>query len=108
MKSLVRIGFSVSLSILIGTSALVGCSSKKSESGDENGLSEADLAAQREGRFGSGSIPTAEGEGLFKDIYFESFCKKGNIKIKCLSFPDACRNLQVIHQGNIYFFQGFR
>lgn len=48
----------------------ISCSSKKS-SGDENGLSEADLAAEREGRFGSGSIPLAEGEGMFKDIYFD-------------------------------------
>lgn len=71
MKSLLRITLSLSLALLISSSALTGCSSKKSGSGDENGLSEADLAAQREGRFGSGSIPTAEGEGLFKDVYFE-------------------------------------
>lgn len=71
MKSLVRIGFSLSLALLFSTTTLIGCSSKKSGSGDENGLSEEDLAAQREGRFGSGNIPTAEGEGLFKDVYFE-------------------------------------
>ena len=71
MKSLVRICFSLSLALLVSSSVLIGCSTKKSGEGDENGLSEADLAAQREGRFGSGSIPTAEGEGLFRDIYFE-------------------------------------
>jgi peptidoglycan-associated lipoprotein len=46
-----------------------GCSSKKA--GDDlGGLSESDLAAQREGRYGEGSIPMAEGSGLFKDINF--------------------------------------
>ncbi len=45
-----------------------GCSWFGSGSGD--GLSESELAAQREGRFGSGSIPTAEGEGMFRDIHF--------------------------------------
>lgn len=51
-----------------------GCSSKNSGSADGDGdgsISESDLDAQREGRFGSGSIPTAEGEGLFKDIHFD-------------------------------------
>lgn len=71
MKSFFRVCFSVSLAILISSTTLIGCSSKKTGDGDTNGLSEEDLAAQREGRFGSGSIPTAEGEGLFKDIYFE-------------------------------------
>ncbi len=50
--------------------ATVSCSSKK-KAGDEDGLSEADLAAERDARFGSGSIPLAEGEGMFKDIYFD-------------------------------------
>ncbi len=48
---------------------LVGCSSKKTD-GELNGLSEADLNAQREGRYGEGSIPMAEGDGMFKDISF--------------------------------------
>lgn len=55
-----------------------GCSSTSdgAKDGDLNGssdssLSEADLAAQREGRFGSGSIPTAEGEGMFRDVHFD-------------------------------------
>lgn len=49
-----------------------GCSWFSSGSGDaeEGALSESDLAAQREGRFGSGNIPTAEGEGMFRDIHF--------------------------------------
>jgi peptidoglycan-associated lipoprotein len=49
-----------------------GCSWFSSGSGDaeDGGLSEADLAAQREGRFGSGNIPTAEGSGMFRDIHF--------------------------------------
>jgi peptidoglycan-associated lipoprotein len=57
--------------VLLCLFALAACSSKSKVSDDESGLSEADLAAQREGRFGSGSIPMAEGEGMFKDIYFD-------------------------------------
>lgn len=50
-----------------------GCSWFKSNKadGEGNGLSEADLNAQREGRFGSGGIPIAEGEGMFRDIHFD-------------------------------------
>ena len=45
---------------------------KKGEgAGDGSGLSEADLNAQREGRFAGGSIPLAEGEGMFRDVHFE-------------------------------------
>lgn len=49
------------------------CSAKKGTGadGDASDLSESDLNAQREGRFGSGSIPTAEGEGVFRDISFD-------------------------------------
>ena len=59
-------------SLLFLSVCSTGCSWFSSGSGDaENGeLSEADLAAQREGRFGAGNIPTAEGEGLFRDIHF--------------------------------------
>ncbi len=35
-----------------------------------DGLSESDLNAQREARYGSGAIPFAEGEGVFRDIPF--------------------------------------
>jgi peptidoglycan-associated lipoprotein len=48
---------------------LSGCSWFSSGSGDGE-LSESELEAQREGRFGSGSIPSAEGEGMFHDIHF--------------------------------------
>lgn len=34
-------------------------------------LSEAELDAAREGRFGEGTIPMAEGEGPFRDVNFE-------------------------------------
>lgn len=70
MKTLKSLIFS---SIVIASvTGLAGCSWFSSGSGetDENGLSEADLAAQREGRFGAGNIPTAEGDGLFRDIHF--------------------------------------
>jgi peptidoglycan-associated lipoprotein len=58
---------------LVLLSASVGCSwFKKKGAGDEGSeLSEADLDAQREGRFGSGSIPSAEGEGIFRDVHFD-------------------------------------
>jgi len=51
-----------------------GCSTKGKGTGlgaEGEGLSEADLNAQREARFGSGGIPTAEGEGVFRDIHFD-------------------------------------
>ncbi len=57
---------------LVITLSASGCSWFSSGSGDaeEGTLSESDLAAQREGRFGSGNIPTAEGEGMFRDVHF--------------------------------------
>ena len=59
-------------SILALTFTSTGCSWFGSGSGEseDGALSESDLAAQREGRFGAGNIPTAEGEGLFRDIHF--------------------------------------
>lgn len=72
MKQLARIGLVVLFSLSLVFS--FGCSSKGSgqgEGSDGSGLSEADLNAQREGRFGSGTIPTAEGSGLFRDIPFD-------------------------------------
>ena len=54
------------------SSSLTGCSWFSSGSGDseDSVLSESDLAAQREGRFGAGNIPTAEGDGMFRDVHF--------------------------------------
>lgn len=62
--------------VLISCLVLSGCSmfgggKKAGEGGDGQGLSEADLNAQREGRFAGGSIPLAEGEGAFRDIMFD-------------------------------------
>ena len=51
------------LFVLSVTSA-TGCSWFGSGSEEEGELSESDLAAQREGRFGSGNIPTAEGDEI--------------------------------------------
>ena len=48
----------------------IGCSSTGSGDGTQNGLSEADLAAQQNARYRDGAIPLAEGEGMFKDIRF--------------------------------------
>ena len=62
----------LALILLAGLVACLGCSTKGGgKEGLNGGLSEADLNAQREGRFGSGGIPTAEGEGIFRDISFE-------------------------------------
>lgn len=59
--------YTLALTSLLGAS---GCSWFSSGSGDGEGLSESELEAQREGRFGSGGIPSAEGEGMFHDIHF--------------------------------------
>ena len=70
MKTLKSLTFSLLLAATI--TSMSGCSWFKSSSsdGDESGLTESDLAAQREGRFGAGNIPTAEGDGMFRDISF--------------------------------------
>jgi peptidoglycan-associated lipoprotein len=50
---------------------LFGSGKKKGNKyGEEPTLSETDLEAQREARFGTGTIPTPEGEGLFRDVHF--------------------------------------
>lgn len=63
---------------------LTGCSSKKGlgqgggeltgdaqGTGSDGSMSEYDLATQQEARFGDGSIPTAEGGGMFRDVFFD-------------------------------------
>ncbi len=61
---------------LLACFLFTACSSKKDsgkrpdELGLNGGLSEADLNAQREGRYAGAGIPTAEGEGPFRDIHF--------------------------------------
>lgn len=63
--------FSAALLVMVAAS---GCWNKSSGSADGEGdgsISESDLDAQREGRFGSGSIPSAEGDGMFRDIRFD-------------------------------------
>jgi len=68
----IRVPSFVFCSLLALASTQTGCSWFGSGSGEseDGALSESDLAAQREGRFGAGNIPTAEGEGLFRDIHF--------------------------------------
>ena len=63
-KSWIRIFF---LCLVLLASA---CSSKKVIGPDGQEISEEDLAAQTASRFGEGEIPTAEGEGPFRDIHF--------------------------------------
>jgi peptidoglycan-associated lipoprotein len=84
-----------------------GCSWFSSGSGDaeDGALSEADLAAQREGRFGAGNIPTAEGSGIFRDIHFgfDSYAIEGATRndleanFKTLSEQ---RDLRVVLEGH--------
>lgn len=60
----------IALTLLL---ALSGCSMFGSgkKSGQDGGLSEADLNAQREARFAEGGLPTAEGGGIFRDVHFD-------------------------------------
>jgi peptidoglycan-associated lipoprotein len=72
-------------SLLIIGPTLIGCSSKKGLGqgsgemvgdmpgavGQDGSMSEYDLATQQEARFGDGSIPTAEGGGMFRDVFFD-------------------------------------
>jgi peptidoglycan-associated lipoprotein len=60
---------SLLVALTVGSGALTGCSWFGGSS-DSSGVSDADLAAAHEARFGDGSIPTAEGDGMFKDIQF--------------------------------------
>ena len=57
--------------LFLGGCSMFGKGKKASDGTDGQGLSEADLNAQREGRFAGGSIPTAEGSGAFRDVHFE-------------------------------------
>jgi peptidoglycan-associated lipoprotein len=68
-----RINYGLLLSAMFMGCLLVGCSSTKGGMGEEGeeGLSESDLNAQRESRFGAGGIPTAEGAGMFRDVRFD-------------------------------------
>lgn len=51
--------------------AVSGCSMFSSGSGEGDAtLSESEIAANQAQRFGSGNIPTAEGDGMFQDIRF--------------------------------------
>lgn len=80
--SLFSFSFGFSRGLMAGLLLLAvasGCSAKKGGSdgleGEEgygrDGLSEADLAARQASRFNGNSIPTAEGEGPFRDIHFD-------------------------------------
>jgi peptidoglycan-associated lipoprotein len=82
MRTLRSLIFSTITPLVI--SSLTACSWFGSGSGEgaEDSLSESDLAAQREGRFGLGNIPTAEGSGLFRDIRFsyDSYAIEGSAR----------------------------
>lgn len=66
VSPLLRCALIFSLSLL-----LTSCSYFGSKGKDGSGtLSEADLNAARDKRFGEGNIPSAEGENIFRDIFF--------------------------------------
>lgn len=70
-SSLRRIFKIISVALALSIT-LAACSSKSgARSGSGDGLSEGDLDATREARFGDGSIPSAEGQGLFRDVFFD-------------------------------------
>lgn len=81
--------------------SVVGCSSSKSGKkaelydGSSGSLGETDLNAQREGRFGEGSIPIAEGEGIFRDIRFDF----DSSAITDLARQDIEYNAQVLREN---------
>lgn len=91
MKKLLSIGFC----LVFASALMTGCSwfKKKGGEGDDSSLSESDLDAQREGRFGSGAIPSAEGEGVFRDIHFDY----DSSSIDDLGRQDIDYNIQVIN-----------
>ena len=61
-----------SIMFLVSGCSMLGSGTKgDADAGAEGaGLSESDLAAQREARFGEGGIPLAEGESVFRDVRF--------------------------------------
>lgn len=70
MKKISLTVIALSLAALL---VLPGCSSmKKKGDGEGSGsLSETDLNAIRDRRFAGGSLPSAEGEGFFRDVHFD-------------------------------------
>jgi peptidoglycan-associated lipoprotein len=93
--------------ISLASMPLSGCSWFGSSSGEseDSELSESDLAAQREGRFGAGNIPTAEGEGPFRDVGFsyDSYAIEGmarnDLEANARVLSEQA-NLQVVLEGH--------
>ena len=84
------------ISMMLVATCISGCSSKKNSTVDGSGLSEADLNAQREARFGSGSIPLAEGGGIFRDIHFDY----DSSQIKDATRADVEYNAEVLRNNS--------
>lgn len=75
--------------------SLFGKGKKKDKYGTETTLSESELDAQRENRFGSGTIPSAEGEGLFRDVLFDY----DSASISDVAQQDIESNLQLLQSN---------
>lgn len=82
------------LFLILITFTFIACSSKD----DKDGMSEADLAAQNDSRFGDGNIPLSEQEGLFRNIYFDYDSSRVNDRGR----QDIEYNVEVLKQhGNL-------
>lgn len=80
--------------LLLLALTILACSSKD----DKDGMSEADLAAQNDSRFGDGNIPLSEQEGLFRNIYFDYDSSRVNDRGR----QDIEYNVEVLKQhGNL-------
>lgn len=82
-----RIALFASLALVL---IITGCSSMRGKG--DGGLDEKDLDAQRERRFGEGSIPSAEGEGLFRDVMFDY----DSSQVSSTGMQDIEYNIEVI------------
>lgn len=61
---------SLFITLLILSVAACSSKGKGSRDGEDGSLSEAALNAEREGRFADGSIPSAEGSSMFRNVNF--------------------------------------
>lgn len=98
MKNIFKLGL-----LLCVTLYLAACSSESSLNGADgnriNSISEQELNSKFANRFGDGSIPSAEGDSLFRDVHFGY----DSSKIADSSRQDLDYNIEVLKNNpNIY------